>query len=285
MTAGALSERPLVGPFTRRLHFASAPSATVPSAPRLFSTDLDGTLLGHPAAAARFTEQWSQLPADARPILVYNTGRTVANTRALVVARALPEPDFIIGNIGTELHDRGADFSTEFIMRLEQRWNYSVVDQLVAVIPGIQRQPPQNLSAFKSSWIWIRAPRQELVSLERRLDHVGIEASVIYSCRYFLDVVPRHGGKGPALAWLATRLGIALRDVLVAGDSGNDTSMFQLPDVRGIIVENALPELLGAALGPRSFVARSAMADGVIEGLIHFGVLPRQTAPTFAFQP
>lgn len=249
---------------------------------RLFSTDLDGTLLGHPAAATRFTEHWLQLPPDTRPLLVYNTGRTVANTRALIAARDLPEPDFIIGNIGTELHDRGADFSSDFSARLQQHWNCSVVDEFVGAIPGVQRQPPQNLSAFKSSWIWVRAPRQELARLQPRLADLGVEANVIYSCRYFLDVVPRQGGKGPALAWLADRLGIPLRAVLVAGDSGNDTSMFQLPDVHGIIVENALPELLGSALGPRTYVAFGAMADGVLEGLAHFGILPHRTTATCA---
>ena len=70
---------------------------------------------------------------------------------------------------------------------------------------------------------------------------------------------------------------IALRDVVVAGDTGNDSSMFLLPDVKGIVVENALPELLSAALNQQTFVARSAMADGVLEGLAHFGVLSLPT--------
>lgn len=241
---------------------------------RLFSTDLDGTLLGQPAALLRFSQQWAQLAPDRRPLLVYNTGRTVANTRALVAARDLPEPDFILGSIGTELHHKFADFSEPFAARLAQRWNFSGVDQLVSAIPGVQRQPPQNLTPYKSSWTWVRAPREALADLERRITRAGIEANVVYSCRYFLDVVPRHGGKGPALAWLADRLGIALEETLVAGDSGNDSSMFSLPGVRGIVVENALPELHASALGPHTYVARTAMADGVIEGLTYFGVFP-----------
>src|SRR5690606_1737681 len=50
---------------------------------RLFSTDLDGTLLGNPEAAWRFTQAWESLNPGSRPLLVYNTGRTVADTRGL----------------------------------------------------------------------------------------------------------------------------------------------------------------------------------------------------------
>lgn len=243
---------------------------------RLFSTDLDGTLLGNPDAAIRFTEQWCALEPARRPLLVYNTGRTVADTRALVSARQLPQPDAIIGSVGTEVHHDTPDCTDAFCSRFRLGWNADVVDEIVGAIPGIRRQPVDRLP-FKSSWFWVRARRDELEQLERRLHEAGVRATLIYSCRYFLDVVPQHGGKGRALTWLCERLGIPLAHVVVAGDTGNDTSMFLLPDVRGIVVENALPELLAAALNPRTFVARLAMADGVLEGLTHFGVLPRDT--------
>src|SRR4051812_20420462 len=45
---------------------------------RLFSTDLDATLVGDAMALARFTAQWESLPAQRRPLLVYNTGRRIA---------------------------------------------------------------------------------------------------------------------------------------------------------------------------------------------------------------
>jgi hydroxymethylpyrimidine pyrophosphatase-like HAD family hydrolase len=64
-----------------------------------------------------------------------------------------------------------------------------------------------------------------------------------------------------------------LNHVLVAGDTANDAGMFLLPGVKGIVVENALPELRSATLTRQPFVARSAMADGVLEGLAHFGVM------------
>ena len=247
---------------------------------RLFSTDLDGTLLGNPDAACRFTEQWHSLEPHRRPLLVYNTGRTIVDTQALVTARQLPAPEFILGSVGTELHDtlynRGGDFRAQF----GSNWDLARVEQIVASLPGVRRQPAEPAASFKSSWFWVRASRDDLGELTHRLQQAGIEAAVIYSCRYFLDVVPQRAGKGCALAWLCERLNISLADVLVAGDTANDTAMFQLPSVRGIVVANALPELLAAAVSKRTFVAQQAMADGVLEGLAHFGVIENTTQGT-----
>ena len=61
--------------------------------------------------------------------------------------------------------------------------------------------------------------------------------------------------------------------VLVAGDTANDSAMFLLEGVSGIVVENALPELLAVIGSNRTYVARQAMADGVLEGLSHFGIV------------
>lgn len=240
---------------------------------RLFSTDLDGTLIGNAEAAARFTRTWETLPAARRPLLVYNTGRSVADTRAIAVARRLPEPDFIIGSIGTELHDSLYNQAGEFQRQFGAAWNLQRVNEIVSGIPGVKPQPAEFTQAFKSSWYWVRARREDLEGLRRRLRDEGIDAHLDYSCRYFLDVVPACAGKGRALAWLCARLHVALDHVLVAGDTGNDIEMFRLAGVHGIVVENALPELLAAVLRPGVYVARNAMADGVLEGLAHFGIV------------
>ena len=51
---------------------------------KIFSTDLDGTLLGNPEAAARFATAWASLPDEHRPLLVFNSGRLIDDTRHLV---------------------------------------------------------------------------------------------------------------------------------------------------------------------------------------------------------
>lgn len=240
---------------------------------RLFSTDLDGTLLGHPEAAWRFGQAWAGIEPSRRPLLVFNTSRKIAETRELVAARALPEPDFIIGCVGTELHDslynRGADYRRELI----EGWDLARVQEIVAATPGVRPQPIELTGDFKSSWIWSHARRDQLDALRQRLAAAGLKVAVIYSCLHFLDVVPARGGKGGALRWLCQRLGIPLEHVLVAGDSGNDSSMFLLPGVRGVIVANALPELSAAVTSRRVFIAERSFADGVLEGLVKFGVI------------
>ena len=121
-----------------------------------------------------------------------------------------------------------------------------------------------------------RRIRLFILAHRERLNATGTGVHVEYSCRYFLDVVPAGAGKGNSLAWLCEHLGIAFEQVLVAGDTGNDTSMFLLPGVRGIMVENALPELKAAAIRPTIFPARGENAEGVLDGLRHFQIVPKE---------
>lgn len=244
---------------------------------RLFSTDLDGTLLGNPEGLAQFSHRWTTLDPGQRPLLAYNTSRTVADTLALVEARQLPEPDVILGSLGTELHGGPAGSDIALRERFRLGWDLETIEEIVGALPGLRRQALPTLR-FKSSWLWIRARRDEIEALQRRLYASGLRVNLIYSARYFLDIVPQQAGKGAALAWLSQRLRLPLDQVLVAGDSGHDSSMFLLPEVRGIVVENALPELHAVALNPRTFVARRPMAAGIVEGLEHFGVLTPEMA-------
>jgi len=96
---------------------------------------------------------------------------------------------------------------------------------------------------------------------------------VIYSSARDLDVLPANTGKAHALKWLCERISLPLKQVLVAGDTGNDSSLFLLPDVRGIVVENAQPELYEAVVHLPTYSATRAFADGVLQGLAHFGVI------------
>lgn len=241
---------------------------------RLVCSDLDGTLVGNPEATRRFRMLWESLPDGERPLLCYSSGRLIDDNLGLIEESGLPRPDYIIGGVGTQIHEVDGDrVLPEYEETLRLQWDEKIVDDVISSIPGIERQPPRYLHQFKSSWYLSEATPEQFDAIRRELDERGVAAEIVYSSSRDLDLVPIGADKGKALEWLCRHLDIPLDSVVVAGDSGNDSSMFRLDGVRGIVVANAQPELFEATVGFPSYTASLVMAAGVIEGLVHYGVL------------
>ena len=245
---------------------------------KLFSSDLDGTLIGKPDATLAFHHTWEQLRGNSRdkhiPILVYNSGRLLPHTLELIKSSYLPDPDYLICGVGTIIYDfRKREYIKIFSDTLNTGWDREKVQKVMRNFPDIDEQPKKYQNRFKSSWYVYDSPPEKIDDIRQKLENEGLSVNVIYSSSRDLDILPLYANKGNALHWLMNRLEIGVEETLVAGNTGNDNSMFQIKNIRGIIVENAQPELLLETIEKPTFTATKPFADGVLEGLLHFGVI------------
>jgi sucrose-phosphate synthase len=95
---------------------------------------------------------------------------------------------------------------------------------------------------------------------------------VIYSHNQFLDILPNRASKGKAVDYLRYKYDFLPRNIMVAGDSGNDADMLQ-GKTRGLIVGNHSEELEYLKDAPRIYFSQEEYAAGIIEGLYHYGLL------------
>lgn len=245
---------------------------------KLFSPDLDGTLIGKPDATLAFQHTWEELRREGKPrpapILVYNSGRLLPHTLEVIKTSYLPDPDYLICGVGTIIYDyKKREFIKVFSDTLNTGWDREKVQKVMHGFPDVTEQPKKYQNKFKSSWYIYDAPPEKVDEIRNALEEEGLSVNVIYSSSRDLDILPLYANKGNALQWLIRWLGISEKETLVAGDTGNDNSMFQIKNIRGIIVENAQPELLLETIERPTYTATKPFADGVLEGLIHFGVI------------
>jgi len=167
---------------------------------RLFSSDLDGTLIGNPESSQRFKTAWAALTPEARPLLVYNSGRLIDDLRRFIDDGTLPAADYYIGGVGTQVFDvRAGRMLDELHAHLADGWDLTRVRELVSKFPGIRPQPDEFQHEFKSSWFLDQAKPEDLRELKRRIAEADLSVKLVYSSNRDLDVLPRQATKGGAL--------------------------------------------------------------------------------------
>ncbi len=232
----------------------------------LVVSDVDGTMLGSDAALESLCD-WLA-PRRNSVQLVYNSGRSTESLRWSIAGTPLPEPDALIGNVGTQIETFDPPKPLAGWPKLSGAWDPNVVRQVLGEIEGFELQPASYQSRHKVSYFAYDASEAQLADWQSQLEAAGLRVRIVYSSERDLDILPAGIDKGTATAHLAATWNVPPERVIVCGDTGNDLSMFE-QGFLGIVVGNALPELAELD-SPRVFHAREHFAAGVGEGLRHW---------------
>lgn len=232
----------------------------------LLICDLDGTLLGDDSELDRFARWYAQ--SRERFYLAYSSGRFVESILESIAATSLPEPDAVIGGVGTEIYDMATAKRAPMWPPLLLGWNPHIVRAICESHRELTPQPARFTSYHKVSYYGRDLSESFIARLVQRMAGFGLQASAIYSSDRDLDITPGNIHKGAAAAFLAGRWKINPNRVFVAGDSGNDAAMFHM-GFRGIVVGNAHAELR-SIVAPYIYRATAEFAAGVLEGLDHW---------------
>jgi mannosylfructose-6-phosphate phosphatase len=242
----------------------------------LLVCDLDGTLLGDEDALDEFSAWYAR--SSRRFRLAYASGRFVESVRASISNSQLPEPDAIIGGVGTQIYDLCAGRRLAMWPPSMFEWNPYVVRAVCASHRELRPQPEDLQSHYKVSYYGLDLDQSFIDRLRLHLASTGQRVTIVYSSNRDVDILPADANKGTATAYLAYRWRIDTQQIIVAGDSGNDADMFHA-GFRGIVVGNALPELRSLT-APHIYHATAGFALGVLEGLEHWLKTPLRLAPT-----
>jgi len=244
----------------------------------LLVTDLDNTLVGDDQALAELNQYLTYHRQTFGSQIVYSTGRSRALYHQLTTEKTLLTPDFLILSVGTEVYLADHDTpDTLWAATLSSNWDRGLVVAIAAHFADLTPQPETEQRPFKVSYFLTPTAATEVIpQLEEQLQAQGLDVQLIYSGSIDLDILPRRANKGQAMTFLRDYLGIAPENTVACGDSGNDLSMFCDRPERGIIVGNAMPELLDwhhANPNPQRYLAKASCAGGILEGLQYFGYL------------
>jgi sucrose-6-phosphatase len=267
----------------------------------LLCSDLDRTLIPNGAEdeSPQARPLFAGLAAHPQLRLAYVSGRDKNLVKKAIVDFDLPEPDFVIGDVGTTLYHVDGNqwhMNQGWQHEISRDWHgrsHSDITTLLADMDGkdLELQAPEKQNRYKISYytdssIDPRTLKQQVTGI---LDNHQIATHIIWSRddaeqRGLLDILPRRANKLQAIRFLMADKAFEESNTVFAGDSGNDLDVL-VSGLQAILVKNAADDVRQSALdrlaedgiNDRLYLAKGGFKDmngnyaaGVLEGLAHF---------------
>ncbi|UGQ14812.1 HAD-IIB family hydrolase [Yinghuangia sp. ASG 101] len=240
---------------------------------RVLVGDLDGTLLGGTNAERRCLHR--TLARHPEIAVVFATGRSVASVRDVLRDPVVPRPRWIIADVGATVVD-GTTWRPVADLRARLRDGWPGADRVRAALSRFPALRYQHHVVQDGRCSFHLHPRDLTEDLTAAVTALG--CSWVYSAGRYFDVLPPRASKGAAVAGLARLHGWPPTDVLVAGDSLNDLSLYGI-GAHGVVVGGAEPGLTAALDGrANTFTSERPGAAGILDALQRLG----WTEPAYA---
>src|SRR5439155_20189867 len=204
--------------------FRQAGPKPLGKANHLLVCDIDDTLTGN-KAAIREINQFVSTHDDV--IFGVATGRALESARETLKSWSIAEPQFFISSVGTAIHQNFGklELNKKWKRHIQFRWQPNRAKEVLSHMHGLVPQEPEALSEFKISYYYENADEKLAGAIKSLLRKNLLQARVVISRNYCVDILPVRASKGHALRFLASEWKIDLDRIIAAGDSGDDLGM------------------------------------------------------------
>ena len=232
----------------------------------LLATDLDGTFLG--GTSVQKEQLYRSITGNKAIQLVFVSGRGLNSILPLFNEPLMPKPGFIICDVGATVVNGNTLEAIEPIQSLiEERWPGE--EMVSGLLTGVKGLVPQNVPQQRRCSYFFNE-HTDIDDLKYRVEQ--LDCDLLFSAGKFVDVLPRGINKGYTLQMLAKQCHFPLEEILVAGDTFNDLSLFAA-GYKGVVVGNAEPGLLQATSDWSTiYHAKEEGAGGILEAIQHFAL-------------
>ncbi len=267
----------------------------------LLCTDLDRTLLpnGPQMEAPGSRDIFCQLARQQSVILVYVTGRDKKRVQDAIQEYSLPEPDYVIADVGSsiyEINDNRWLQLNSWLKEISADWNGNSAVQLAELLAGFKQlklQEADRQNTYKLSYyVPLSVDYSSLVKkIKASFQANSILANIIWSidelkATGLLDILPASANKRHAIKFLMQCLKFSYAETVFAGDSGNDVDVLS-SEINAVLVANASDEVKNIAMhqakktnnleslyiaqGIEPFnIMNGNYSAGILEGVLHY---------------